>query len=84
MSNYDEPEEIGSLEEEDEEESIVYDEDSLNLVEAFKKKYNRTPAAVDLQGYDSARLIIAAVTKRLTTAAGSRNFHPNSISWSYR
>jgi branched-chain amino acid transport system substrate-binding protein len=33
------------------------------FVEAFKKKYNRTPAAVDLQGYDSAKLIQAAVIK---------------------
>ncbi|HMN83890.1 MAG TPA: ABC transporter substrate-binding protein [Burkholderiaceae bacterium] len=33
------------------------------FVEAFRKKYNRMPAAVDVQGYDSARMIIAAVTK---------------------
>jgi len=42
--NYDEPEEQDSPEEETEEKSIVYDEDSLNLVTAFKmteegKKY---------------------------------------------
>lgn len=31
--------------------------------EAFQKRYNRLPAAVDLQGYDSANLIIAAAKK---------------------
>ncbi|WP_372658705.1 ABC transporter substrate-binding protein [Hydrogenophaga sp.] len=33
------------------------------FVEAFRKRYNRLPAAVDLQGYDSANLIIAATKK---------------------
>jgi branched-chain amino acid transport system substrate-binding protein len=33
------------------------------FVAAYKKKYNRPPAPVDLVGYDSMRLIIAAVKK---------------------
>lgn len=33
------------------------------FVAAFKKKYNRLPAATDVSGYDSMRLIIHAVTK---------------------
>lgn len=36
MSDYDEPEDQDSPEEEQEEQSIVYDEDALNLVPAFK------------------------------------------------
>lgn len=31
--------------------------------EAFQKRYNRLPAAVDLQGYDAANLIIATAKK---------------------
>lgn len=37
---------------------------NLKFVNAFQKKYNRLPSAVDLQGYDSARLIIE-VTRKL-------------------
>jgi branched-chain amino acid transport system substrate-binding protein len=33
------------------------------FVDAFRKRYNRLPGAVDLQGYDSANLIIAATKK---------------------
>lgn len=33
------------------------------FVAAFKKKYNRLPAATDVSGYDSVRLIIQAVQK---------------------
>lgn len=33
------------------------------FVDAFRKRYNRLPGAVDLQGYDSANLIIAAAKK---------------------
>ncbi|MDO8769273.1 MAG: ABC transporter substrate-binding protein [Burkholderiaceae bacterium] len=33
------------------------------FVAAFKKKYNRLPAATDVSGYDSMRLIIQAVKK---------------------
>jgi branched-chain amino acid transport system substrate-binding protein len=33
------------------------------FVDAYKKKYNRLPAATDLMGYDSMRLILAAVRK---------------------
>ncbi|MGH6625588.1 MAG: ABC transporter substrate-binding protein [Burkholderiaceae bacterium] len=33
------------------------------FIAAFQKRYNRLPAAVDLQGYDSANLMIAAVKK---------------------
>jgi branched-chain amino acid transport system substrate-binding protein len=33
------------------------------FVAAFQKRFRRMPAAVDVQGYDSARLIIEAVTK---------------------
>lgn len=33
------------------------------FVAAFQKKYNRLPAAVDLQGYDSANLIIETARK---------------------
>ncbi|WP_454743900.1 ABC transporter substrate-binding protein [Cupriavidus necator] len=33
------------------------------FVAAYKKKYNRAPAPVDLNGYDSARLIIEAVRR---------------------
>ena len=33
------------------------------FVAAFQKRYNRLPAAVDVQGYDSARLIIEATKK---------------------
>jgi branched-chain amino acid transport system substrate-binding protein len=33
------------------------------FVAAYKKKYNRLPAAVDVAGYDSMRLIIEAVKK---------------------
>src|ERR1700712_1631484 len=33
------------------------------FVDAYKKKYNRLPAATDLMGYDSMRLILATVRK---------------------
>ena len=33
------------------------------FVEAFRKRYNRLPAAVDVQGYDSGRLMIEAVKR---------------------
>lgn len=33
------------------------------FIAAFQKRYRRMPAAVDVQGYDSARMIIAAVKK---------------------
>lgn len=33
------------------------------FVDAFRKRYNRMPGAVDVQGYDSANLIIAATKK---------------------
>jgi branched-chain amino acid transport system substrate-binding protein len=33
------------------------------FVEAFRKRYNRLPAAVDVQGYDSGRLIIETIKR---------------------
>lgn len=45
------------------------------FVAAYKKKYNRAPSAVDLQGYDSMRLIIEAVRKLNGKTSDKRALH---------